>query len=234
MKALVKLFNSFSPEHSVYNVFSDFLDLAACSISCRVDLTTRDEREERYMSVIGKYKPRDQALFPEVFAAIADELENPRDVLGELFSELELYSTAAGQFFTPYHLSVLMARALINDSIEETIRKRGRVSVLEPACGAGGMVIALTQAMREKGYNPQRQMFASCGDIDLRAVQMTYIQLSLLGISAVIEHKNALTLKTFSPVWRTPAYMLGPVLFLALAEQRAEAEAEEGQLRLFV
>ena len=235
MKPLVKLFNSFSQEHAIWDVFSDFLDLGACSISCTCDFATKDAREARYAETIRKYSPDDQRLFGDILGAIAVELENPRDVLGDVFNELGLYNTGAGQFFTPFQISRMMSDMIIDERLDDAIREKGRVSVYEPACGAGGMIVAFSEAMRSRGYNPQRKMFAVCGDIDLRAVQMTYIQLSLLGISAIVEHKNALTMHTISPPWRTPAYLMGPAMWMVAEEieKTPKAEAPLGQLSLF-
>ena len=226
MKSLVKTFNSFAYEHDLWTLFSDWLDLAACSISCRVDFATREIREARYMETISRYKPEDQKLFGQILGQVAIELERPRDVLGDLFGELGLNSTAKGQFFTPYHLSRMMADIVVED------QEKYRLS--EPACGSGGMVIAFAETLRAKGKNPQRCLYAYCQDIDLRAVQMAYIQLSLLGISAVVDHMDTLRMERISPPWRTPAYLMGPALWMLLEEQNApEVEKPLGQLTLF-
>ena len=223
MKSLVKTFNSFAYEHDLWTLFSDWLGLAACSISCQVDFATKDEREARYMETISRYKPEDQKLFGQILGQVAIELEKPRDVLGDLFGELELHSKAKGQFFTPYHLSRMMADIVVED--------QERYRLCEPACGSGGMVIAFSEALRSKGKNPQRVLHAYCQDIDLRAVQMCYIQLSLLGISAVVDHMDTLRMERISLPWKTPAYMMGPALWMLLDEQNAPEKT--GQLSLF-
>lgn len=51
MKSLVKTFNSFAYQHDLWTLFSDWLDLAACSISCRVDFATQEEREARWVAI---------------------------------------------------------------------------------------------------------------------------------------------------------------------------------------
>ncbi|EKO3939161.1 hypothetical protein F7U67_001683 [Vibrio metschnikovii] len=75
-------------------------------------------------------------------------------------------------------------------------------------CGAGGMVIALAQTMYEQGFNPQKQLWASCIDIDPVAAMMAYVQLSLLHIPAEVVIGNSLSMK-FTRVMRTPAHYLG-------------------------
>ena len=50
-------------------------------------------------------------------------------------------------------------------------------------------------------------MLVTATDIDLKCVHMCYLQLSLLGIPAVVIHGNSLTLEEHSH-WFTPAYIL--------------------------
>ncbi|MGH5832872.1 N-6 DNA methylase, partial [Serratia marcescens] len=79
------------------------------------------------------------------------------------------------------------------------------ITLSEPTCGAGGMVIAFAKVMLARGYNPQTQLRADCVDIDPVAARMCYIQLSLLGIPARVVIGNSLTLKyqreMYTPFW---------------------------------
>lgn len=50
-------------------------------------------------------------------------------------------------------------------------------------------------------------MVVTAQDIDLKCVHMTYLQLSLYGIPAVVIHGNTLTVEEWSR-WYTPVYML--------------------------
>ena len=101
----------------------------------------RASREERYMRLIGRYEPAEQKLFPMMFAELTLAMEyGPDDVLGRVFSELELGNNARGQFFTPYRLCAMTAQVNVGDGdhMRELIRQRGFVRVNEPAAGAGG------------------------------------------------------------------------------------------------
>ena len=69
------------------------------------------------------------------------------------------------------------------------------------------MVIAFAEAMKSLGFNPQKQLIVTCNDLDIKSVYMTYIQLSLLGIPAIVEHMNTLSLEKYS-TWKTPGYYL--------------------------
>ena len=44
------------------------------------------------------------------------------------------------------------------------------------------------------------------GDLDIRCVHMTYLQLALAGVPAIVCHQNTLTNELWS-VWKTPAFI---------------------------
>lgn len=44
------------------------------------------------------------------------------------------------------------------------------------SCGAGGMIVAMEEAMLETGFNPQKQMMVYCVDIVPVPAMMCYIQ----------------------------------------------------------
>jgi type I restriction-modification system DNA methylase subunit len=66
-----------------------------------------------------------------------------------------------------------MSAILVGDGVE--VRARGFLRLHEPACGAGGMVIAYADALRAAGLNYQTSMHAICIDVDARCVHMTYL-----------------------------------------------------------
>ena len=207
---LGRLMREAAGRHHLWDVFSDFCEMAALAVANSVDLAQRERREARYMDRIRRYEPAEQALFPQMLAALVERLEEgPADVLGALFGELELGNADRGQFFTPFEVCRLMARMQIGDGrLPELLEQRGFITVNEPACGAGAMVIAFAEAMQEAGYNPQRQLHITCQDVDSRGVHMAFLQLSLLHIPAIVVLGNTLTLET-REVWYTPAHILG-------------------------
>lgn len=190
------------------------------------------------MDIVEKYKPDEVQRFAVMFAELqmcyrarVDAIGDPGlawvpdnglgDVLGELFMALGLGNDRAGQFFTPYSVSMLMAMMTIGDGA--SVRERGFVTLQEPACGSAGMVVAAAQAMHQVGLNYPEALHATCVDIDQRCVHMAYVQLSLLGIPAIVVHGNALSLDVWG-VWYTPAHvMLG---WGRKLRRRREAEAE--------
>ncbi|PZQ63315.1 MAG: hypothetical protein DI563_28035 [Variovorax paradoxus] len=54
-KALADLLHSNSRRHRLHQVFSDFCEMAAISMSNVVDQAHREKRERRYMTMIGRY-----------------------------------------------------------------------------------------------------------------------------------------------------------------------------------
>ena len=76
------------------------------------------------------------------------------------------------------------------------------------------MIIAAARALKEQGENYQRKMRVVAQDLDWKAVYMCYVQLSLLGVNAVVVQGNTLA-EPWTPysdtpserVWYTPARM---------------------------
>jgi type I restriction-modification system DNA methylase subunit len=197
--------------HSKWEVFSDFLEMAACAVSNSVDRAQYDLREACYMRIVKKYDKEEMNLICQMLGELTLKLEEGHDdVLGNAFHALELHNKWHGQFFTPYCVSKMMAQMSLApaDGFKAQIEKRGYVTVCEPCVGAGAMLIAFAEAALEEGINPQRQIHMTGIDIDLKCVHMAYLQLSLLGIPAVLVHGNSLGVEQWS-TWYTPAHVLG-------------------------
>lgn len=210
-KELVKLLNSFYGRHSHWQVFSDFCEIGAITFSNAVDLAQRDKREERYLQIVKGYSREELDKFARGLGHLTMALEEGfRDVLGRTFHDLELHNKWAGQFFTPYDVSRMMAAMTVGDGedIRARIAARGFVTAQEPAVGSGAMVIALAQVMRDAGINYQQHLHVTAIDVDLKCVHMAYLQFSLLHIPAVIIHGNTLSLEEYSH-WYTPAHIMG-------------------------
>lgn len=210
-KELLRLLGSLAYRHSNWQVFADFAEAAAISLSNAVDWRQRDKREERYMQLIKRYERDELAKFPQMLAELTLALEDElSDVLGRTFHDLELHNKWAGQFFSPYSLCQMMAKMTLadEDGIRARIAERGFVTAQEPACGSGAMVIALAHGMKDAGINYQEHLQVTAVDVDVKCVHMSYLQFSLLHIPAVIVHGNSLSLEEFSH-WYTPAHILG-------------------------
>ncbi len=209
-KQLIKLLREASRRRNLYDVFDDFVTMAALAVANAVDLHQRDTREAEYMRIVGRYEPDEVALFPQMLAITTEALEaEPRDFLGEVFGELELGNAARGQFFTPSEVCRLMASVTVGstEQLQQLVDERGYIRVHEPACGAGAMLIAFAEEFAARGFSRSRQMHVVAIDVDRRAALMCYLQLSLLGIPAEIVVGNALTLECREQ-WFTPVHIL--------------------------
>jgi hypothetical protein len=102
----------------------------------------------------------------------------------------------------------MMAAMSFGDQGKDLIRKRGFIRANEAAAGSGAMVIALAREMLSQGVNYQQHLHVTAVDVDIRAVHMAYLQLSLLHVPAVIVHGNTLSSEEWSN-WYTPAHILG-------------------------
>jgi len=224
-KGLVKLIQSFSHGHHLHTVFSDFVELSALAISNSVDRAQFETREKRYLDIVGKYKREEVERFPQMLDLLVESFEQRlvmvgketsdgppvsgglTDVLGETYMMLGLGNDRAGQFFTPYSVSRMMSMMVMGD-VGAEVARCGFIRVNEPACGAGGMVIAAADSLLSAGANYQQTMHATCIDIDACCVHMTYVQLSLLHVPATVVHGNALSMEVWG-TWYTPAHILG-------------------------
>jgi type I restriction-modification system DNA methylase subunit len=191
IKDFIKLLENLKPSKHSYEVFSDWVIMAAAALYAY----KKDESvEQEYLDVAKNYTPDEITKHAELLAITADALEvMESDFLGEVFTKAELTNSRNGQFFTPYHVSYMMASMLIG----ENLPKNRICRINDPCCGAGGMLVAGAMVLKQRGFNFQRDaLFYGC-DIDHRCARMTFIQLSLLGIPAIITCGDTLSLKTY-------------------------------------
>ena len=215
-KEFLKTFQSMTQAHNPWNVFRDFVTLAACTISNAVDKSHFEKREKLYLSTIKRYNRADQERFPQLLAHTVMALEkNPRqDFLGKVFMMLDLGNSAAGQVFTPYHVCELMADVSMTDVYQQVVKK-GYFTINDPCCGAGATLIAGINKARDElakeNLNFQNHVLVVGQDIDMTVLLMCYIQVSLLGVAGYFKVGNSLTdpmtsKDSLENYWYTPMY----------------------------
>jgi len=216
-KEFMKTFKKLTAERwRSWDIWTDFLTMAACAISNAVDKLHYDEREELYLRTINKYSKEEQMLFPELFAQVIMALEeNPeQDFLGDLYTELGLNSKEHRQIFTPYHVCHLMAEITFGD-LAAQVEEKGVVEIHDCCCGAGATLIAAANVAKGKlekaDCNFQNHILVTGQDIDYVVTMMCYIQLSLLGVAGYFKVGNALTEPmadddNLDNYWFTPMY----------------------------
>jgi len=181
---IIKTIQSMIGKYGVYNIFEDWVRMIALAYANQIVFSQK--REEEYLEIMKRYDDIEHSKFYEMYAWLLEwSEEQMTDMLGYIYMHLELGSKAHGQFFTPYHVCQMMAKMQKYD---------GKIiKVNEPSCGAGGNIIALAEVLKEQGVNYQQKMEVICQDIDTKAVYMTYVQMCLYGIPAIVYQANTLS-----------------------------------------
>lgn len=217
-KELVRTFDEACGRHNRWQVWSDAMVMYAVSISNAVDKAHADSREEIYLSIAKKYNQREMDCIAKMFALIVQAMEvNPdQDFLGDLYMSLELGNQKNGQFFTPYSVCTMMAK--MQPDIKEKIEAQGWISVSDPACGAGALLVAFANECMLRKINYQTSVLFVAQDIDFVTGCMCYIQLSLLGCpgyvvvaDSIANPSTSIDARGLIPVpgeniWYTPFY----------------------------
>ena len=149
-KYFIETFNKLVSERNrPWDIWKDFVLMTACAFSNAVDKTHYDEREDRYLKAIAKYRKEEQALFPELLAEMTVALEkNPdQDFLGEVYMRMRLGSDELKQIFTPYNVCHFMALATMGN-VAEQVEKSGFITVHDDCCGGGATLIAAANVAR--------------------------------------------------------------------------------------
>lgn len=183
----VKIFCSLCGRYGRWEIWQDFITLAAIEISNAVDRSHAAGRGESYKTIAEKYKPdelhRFALMFQEVIAGMDQNAD--QDFFGELYMALELGNKHIGQCFTPYNACRLMAELTTLD-IRARIAQDGWVSVNDSACGSGAILTAFANACLWQEVNYQTSVFFVAQDVSYIAGLMCYLQLSLMGCAGYV------------------------------------------------
>lgn len=183
-REIINRINKIAGKYSSYEVFTDWIRCCALSMSNAVTgrwMKIWADREKMYMDTVCRYTKDEVHMFSEMLGLLAMALEKDmEDVLGNIYMMSGMGSKASGQFFTPFHLSELVAACPVCDADED-----GKYRINEPSCGGGGMVIAAAKVLKARGIDYQKKMDVVAQDLDWKGVYMCYLQLGLLGIPAV-------------------------------------------------
>ena len=215
-----KVLQSMSSRFQTWELWSDFVTVFALALSQQLD--PRDNRANMYNETISKYSQDELQKFVQLSCLVTKAFEENReqDYLGQLYMELELGNHWTGQFFTPYHVCKAMASMTASDCVAE-IEEKGYITMNDCACGGGATLIAGTNVVYDalkKAESPlcyQDHVLVIAQDLSQTTALMCYIQLSLLGIAAVIKVGDSLKDPfdydpLFAPhddeLWFTPMY----------------------------
>lgn len=194
-------------KYGVRETFEDFVYCCAYSLS---NLTNfNNSREKEYLNISKKYEKEDFNSFASMLSALTLDLskDDCEDILGNVFEELGLHDKGRGQFFTPLHISKFMAKIVFDkENIQREISKKGYITIADECCGSGRMLFAYLKLLKETNVDLNNIYFEEA-DISNLCCCMTYVSLSLMGASAIINHQNTLSSERYG-YYITPGLIL--------------------------
>ena len=116
---------------------------------------------------------------------------------------------------------------------KENIENKKIITLSEPCCGSGGMVIAYAETMKKYDINFQEKLFVEAIDIDEMCFQMTYLQLSLYGIPARVLLGDTIAYK-FSKMLYTPMYFINGFSWKLKEKEQSETKSEQEVIKEIV
>ncbi|CQJ32052.1 hypothetical protein WFK62_05540 [Yersinia enterocolitica] len=135
----ISLFNQTARYHHRYEVFRDFVQMAACAVHNQVAFSR--QLEDEYLSLVKRYEREDVNRMGKLLGILRCGLglQQPiyDDVLGRIFMSLELGDARRGQFFTPFDISRMMAKMVVHDLDSELKRKPFLTWVNQPVVPVG-------------------------------------------------------------------------------------------------
>ena len=216
---IIKMFDVLTRTRSIWQVYNDCIEMFAYAIQNSFITGNKFKMNEAaYIAIAKKYTKNEMEIAIKIFGTIMNMLEeNPfRDLLGDLYMQLNMGSAALGQFFTPYHISRLMVEGSFDvDKINSEIAEQGYITVNEPAVGGGANIIALCECLYKHHIDYQNQCVIIGQDLSRISALMCYVVLSLIGCSAVIKIGDTLAdpftdyyaeVKKGAELWTTPMF----------------------------
>ena len=190
--------------YSTQDLFKLFLKLSSIAIQNSVNYS--QEREDIYLSSIKGLDKQTLQNICELLAILVKALESQRhDFLGPIYTEIKGCDSKFGQFLTPDSVSKLMGELVFH----EKLKNQEFITVYEPSCGSGSTIINFIDTVFSYGINAQKKVFVVCEDIDINMCYMAYLQLSFLGMGAIIQHKDTLSNELFCTMYTPMFFMEG-------------------------
>jgi type I restriction-modification system DNA methylase subunit len=171
--------------HDLRRVFEALIRLAACALAVQT-------REAEYLAEAKHWEKSELDLFGSALGALVSEMDaRPfEDLLGGYYMECALSNKAQqwnGEFHTPKAVCDLMAQITFD---MESLPAEGFITVCEPACGAGAMILSLGQLCPPA---IRRRLRVTAIDISRTTCDMAFINTTLWGIPTRIIHGNTLS-----------------------------------------
>ena len=220
-KTIVGMFEKLTGSRSMWTTFQDCIEMIALSIQNQAELfpDRYDKHKRRYVDIAKQYSKKEMGIVVEIFAELIRMLEEKpyQDLLGDLYMQLNMGSSALGQFFTPYSISKMMAECSFDaELLHNEIENKGYIKINEPCIGGGANIIGFLDVLNSNGINYQQKCIIVGQDLSRISALMAYVVLSLLGCQAVIKIADTLTDPFTSffeevhkkDIWYTPMFVL--------------------------
>jgi hypothetical protein len=209
--------------HNLHSVFCAWVELTAC-VMAGPDMNLRftahaiqqgltgwsrmarvANREDEYIAQAKRWKEKDLEQFGHALGAfLLESADDPyTDLLGPTHQDTlgTRGQQHGGEFHTPQVLCEAIARMAFSD-LETRLRPDQPVTVLEPAGGAGAMLLAIMPVLINLNLPPTILQVTSW-DISKTASDMCFINMTVAGIPAHIVHGDTLRMKQFNS-WVNP------------------------------
>jgi hypothetical protein len=214
-----KVLENVSHRHDTRRVFDGFVRLAACALAAQT-------REAEYLEEAKHWTREELDAFSRALGELVLEMEQHpfEDLIGGHYMEFALSTKGQqwhGEFHTPKPICDLMAQITMGD--EATFPAEGPITVCEPACGAGAMILSFAQACSPE---VRRRLRVTAIDISRIACDMTFINTTLWSVPTRVIHANTLSLECWA-AWSN-IHFICPWLPLAWRPESPEAQ-EQGQ-----
>jgi type I restriction-modification system DNA methylase subunit len=209
-----KILEDISRHHGIRQVFDGFIRLSACALAVQT-------REKEYLEEAARWEKSDLDLFGHALGALVLQAEAQpfTDLLGQYYMEYALSQKGqqwTGEFHTPKPICDLMARLTI--ASPESFPAERPITVCEPACGSGAMILSFGEACSP---DVRRRLRVTAIDVSRSGCDMTFINTTLWGIPTRVIHGNTLTMEYWA-AWSN-IHFIAPWLPLALRPQAPEA-----------
>jgi type I restriction-modification system DNA methylase subunit len=214
-----KILEQLAHGHDTRQVFDAFVRLAACAVAAQT-------REAEYLEEAKHWQKSELELFAQALGSLVREMESQpfTDLIGGYYMEFAISSKSqqwGGEYHTPKPICDFMTQITMGDMSELPADRP--ITICEPACGAGAMILSVGQMCPPE---VRRRLRVSAIDINRTACDMAFINTTLWGIPCRIIHGNTLS-NEYWAAWSNIHY-IAPWLPYALRPQTPEAQ-EQGQ-----
>lgn len=201
-----KILETMAHDHDSRQVFDAFVRMTACALAA-------GSREEEYLTEAKQWSKSALDLFAQALGGLISEMdEHPfEDLLGPFYLEFALSKNSQdrnGEFHTPKPVADFMARILVGGG--NSFPAEGPITVCEPACGSGGMILSFGSAMPPER---RRRLRVIAIDKNRTPCDLTFINTTLWGIPTRVLHGDSLTME-FKAGWSNIHWLMPWLAFV--------------------